>query len=172
VFVVDAEHADGDVLTVYIDGFSFPLHCAEGAAKDFKFQKAHSADLSSIYLGAAVVSGDGTLKVNRQMQGEMDSVAFFSRALSKSEVSFLAADVPCSPSSIGGSGYAFFAGEHDDTLGTEWLELDIGTCLAEAPAKTVTVAFHYLQSSAPKTDFSLIVGGSDTTVGRCRLTPS
>jgi hypothetical protein len=30
VFVVDAEHADGDILTVYIDGFSFPLHCAEG----------------------------------------------------------------------------------------------------------------------------------------------
>jgi hypothetical protein len=160
VFVVDAQHADGDVLTVYIDGFSFPLHCAEGAAKDFMFQKAPSVDLSSIYLGAAVVSGDRTLKVTRQMQGEMDSVAFFSRALTKSEVSFLAADMPCSSTSTGGSGYAFFAGEHDDSLGNEWLELDIAACLAETPSKTVTVAFHYLQSSAPQTEFSLVVGGS------------
>jgi hypothetical protein len=34
------------------------------------------------------VAGDGTVKVTRAMQGEIDSVAFFNRALSKSEVGF------------------------------------------------------------------------------------
>ena len=165
VFVVDAEHADGDVLTVYIDGFSFPLHCVEGDAAAFNFQKAPAASLSAVYIGAAVVAGDGTVKVTRALQGEIDSVAFFNRALSKSEVSFLAADMPCAANSIGGSGYAYFAGDHADQPGDEWIEFDVDACLDEAAAaaKTVTVvtvAFHYLHSSAPEANFSLSTGAA------------
>ena len=61
---------------------------AEGDAAAFKFQAAPGASLSAVYMGAAVVAGDGTVKVTRAMQGEIDSVAFFNRALSKSEVGF------------------------------------------------------------------------------------
>jgi hypothetical protein len=155
VLAVDADHPDGDVLTIYIDGHGEPLHCAEGNGANFTFQKAPSVNLSSIYLGAAIIAGNDKLTVSRAMQGEMDTVTYFNRALSKSEISFLAVDMPCSTNSIGGAGYAYFAGQHAATEGSEWVEFDLDACLSEAKAKTVTIAFNYLQSTAPKTNFTM-----------------
>jgi hypothetical protein len=77
------------------------------------------------------------------------------------EVSFLAADMPCAANSIGGSGYAFFAGDHAEHAGDEWVEFDLNTCLDEAAAETVTVSFHYLESSAPEANFTLSTGAGN-----------